>query len=48
MFKTSREHNRNISKSDWRTIITFMSYKSNVTPPQPKELYKKMLQMWDG
>jgi transposase len=41
MFKTSREHNRNISKSDWRTIITFMSYKSNVTPLNPRNSTKR-------
>ena len=29
MFNSSKEHNRNISKSDWNMIITLMSYKSN-------------------
>jgi len=30
MLNGSREHNRRISKSDWKTIITLMSYKSKV------------------
>jgi putative transposase len=29
MLNSSKEHNRNISKSDWKMIITFMNYKSN-------------------
>ncbi|MBS7288893.1 MAG: transposase, partial [Candidatus Freyarchaeota archaeon] len=30
MFRKSRNHNRKIAKSDWRTIISLMSYKSRV------------------
>ncbi|MBS7288712.1 MAG: transposase, partial [Candidatus Freyarchaeota archaeon] len=30
MFRKSRTHNRKIAKSDWRTIIGLMSYKSRV------------------
>ncbi|MBS7287296.1 MAG: transposase [Candidatus Freyarchaeota archaeon] len=30
MLKKSRTHNRNIAKSNWRTIISLMSYKSRV------------------
>jgi len=29
MLNVSKEHNRNISKSDWKMIINFMNYKSN-------------------
>jgi len=36
MLNSSNEHNRNISKSDWKTIITLMSYKSKVVLPNPK------------
>jgi transposase len=36
MLNGSKEHNRNISKSDWKTIITFMSYKSKVVLLNPK------------
>jgi putative transposase len=36
MLNSSKEHNRNISKSDWRTIITFMSCKSKVVLLNPK------------
>jgi putative transposase len=36
MLNSSNEHNRNISKSDWKTIITFMSYKSKVVLLNPK------------
>jgi putative transposase len=36
MLNSSREHNRNISKSDWKTIITFMGYKSKVKLLNPK------------
>jgi len=32
----SRGHNRRISKSSWRTIITFMSYKSRVLLLNPR------------
>jgi len=30
MFGSSKEHNRNIAKSDWKKIIAMMSYKSSV------------------
>jgi putative transposase len=36
MLNGSKEHNRNISKSDWKAIITLMSYKSKVKPLNPK------------
>ncbi|NHV97377.1 MAG: transposase [Thaumarchaeota archaeon] len=36
MLNGSNEHNRNISKSDWKTIITLMSYKSKVVLLNPK------------
>jgi transposase len=36
MLNGSKEHNRNISKSDWKTIITFMEYKSKVVLLSPK------------
>jgi putative transposase len=36
MLNDSKEHNRNVSKSDWKTIITFMGYKSRVVILNPK------------
>jgi putative transposase len=36
MLKSSKERNRNISKSDWKTIITFISYKSKIVFLNPK------------
>jgi putative transposase len=36
MLNNSKEHNRNISKIDWRTIITLMNYKSKVALLNPK------------
>jgi len=36
MLNGSREHNRRISKSDWKTIITLMSYKSKVELLNPQ------------
>ncbi|MBS7288805.1 MAG: transposase [Candidatus Freyarchaeota archaeon] len=30
MLNKSRTHNRNVAKSDWKTIISLMSYKSRV------------------
>jgi putative transposase len=41
MLNNSKKHNRNISKSDWKTIVTFMSYKSNVTLLNPKNSTKR-------
>jgi putative transposase len=41
MLNSSKEHNRNISKSDWKMIITFMSYKSNVILLDPKNTSKR-------
>jgi putative transposase len=41
MFNGSRKHNRNISKSDWRTIITFMSYKAKTVILNPKNSTKR-------
>ena len=36
MLNGSKEHNRRVSKSGWKTIITFMSYKSKVVLLNPK------------
>jgi hypothetical protein len=36
-----RSINRNISKSDWRTITTFMNYKSKVMLLNPKNSTKR-------
>jgi transposase len=36
MLNGSREHNRRVSKSDWKTIMTFMSYKSRVVLFNPR------------
>jgi putative transposase len=36
MLKSSKKHNRDISKSDWKTIITFISYKSEVMLINPE------------
>ena len=41
MLNGSKEHNRNISKSDWKAIVKFMSYKSNVTFLNPKNSTKR-------
>jgi len=41
MLNSSKKHNRNISKSDWKTIITFMSYKSKVELLNPKNSTKR-------
>ena len=41
MLNGSKEHNRNISKSDWKAIVKFMSYKSNVTLLNPKNSTKR-------
>jgi putative transposase len=41
MLNVSKEHNRNISKSDWKMIITFMNYKSNVILLNPKNTSKR-------
>ena len=36
MLNGSKEQNRRVSKSDWKTIITLISYKSKVVPLNPK------------
>jgi putative transposase len=36
MFNGSKKHNRDISKSGWKTIIAFMGYKSRVVLLNPK------------
>jgi putative transposase len=36
MLNSSKEHNRNISKVNWKTIIALMSYKSKVVLLNPK------------
>jgi putative transposase len=41
MLGSSKERNRNISKSDWRTIITFMNYKSKAVLLNPKNSTKR-------
>jgi len=37
MLNGSKEHNRNISKTNWKTIITLISYKSRVVLLNPRE-----------
>jgi putative transposase len=37
MLNGSKEHNRNISKINWKTIITLISYKSRVVLLNPRE-----------
>jgi len=46
MLNGSKEHNRNISKSDWKTIITFMEYKSKVVHLNPKNSTRRCFKMW--
>jgi putative transposase len=41
MLNNSKKHNRNISKIDWKKIVTFISYKSNVTLLNPKNSTKR-------
>jgi putative transposase len=41
MFTSSKEHNRKISKNDWKTIIKFMSYKSKIILLNPKNSTKR-------
>jgi putative transposase len=41
MFTNSKEHNRKISKSDWKAIILLMSYKSKVMLLNPKNSTKR-------
>jgi len=36
MLKDSKKHNRSISESDWKTIIAFISYKSEVVLLNPE------------
>jgi len=36
MFNESREHNRDISKQNWKQIVQYMSYKSRVKLVDPK------------
>ncbi|MEM1984903.1 MAG: transposase [Candidatus Korarchaeum sp.] len=37
MFKRSRKHNREVAKSDWKIIQSFMAYKSRVMILNPKD-----------
>ena len=37
MLGRSKEHNRNVSKSDWRTIVAFMGYKAGTILLNPKD-----------
>ena len=41
MLGSSKERNRNISKSDWKAIVKFMSYKSKVMLLNPKNSTKR-------
>ena len=41
MFNNSREHNRRISKSNWKTIINLMSYKSSIMLIDPRNTTKR-------
>jgi putative transposase len=41
MLGRSKEHNRNVSKSAWRTIVAFMSYKARTVLLNPKDSTKK-------
>jgi len=41
MFTRSRNHNRNIAKSDWKTIQTFMDYKSSIKTLNPHNTTKR-------
>ncbi|GBC73526.1 hypothetical protein HRbin04_00929 [archaeon HR04] len=41
MFTHSRKHNRNIAKSDWKTVQTLMAYKSMVVILNPKDTTKR-------
>jgi len=41
MFTRSRNHNRNIAKSDWKTIQTFMAYKSSVQILNPRNTTRR-------
>jgi len=41
MLNGSKEHNRNVSKSGWRTIVRLMSYKSKVVLLDPKNSTKR-------
>jgi putative transposase len=41
MLNSLRKHNRNISKSDWKTIITLMGYKAKIVILNPKNSTKR-------
>jgi putative transposase len=41
MLGPSKEHNRNVSKSNWRTIVTFMGYKARTILLNPKDSTRK-------
>ncbi|MEM1775323.1 MAG: transposase, partial [Nitrososphaerota archaeon] len=41
MFNNSKEHNRRISKSNWKTIIKLMTYKSSIMLIDPKNTTKQ-------
>jgi putative transposase len=41
MLKKSRRHNRNVAKSDWRTIYRFMSYKARTVILNPYNSSKR-------
>ncbi|MEM1674823.1 MAG: transposase [Candidatus Bathyarchaeia archaeon] len=41
MFNSSKRHNREVAKSDWKTIQSFMAYKSKTMPLNPKNTSKR-------
>jgi len=41
MFNNSKEHNRNIAKSDWKKLIVMMGYKSRIKTLNPYNSTKR-------
>ncbi|MEM3512354.1 MAG: transposase [Candidatus Jordarchaeales archaeon] len=41
MFNSSKRHNREVAKSNWKTIQSFMAYKSKTMPINPKNTSKR-------
>ncbi|PUA34175.1 MAG: transposase, partial [Candidatus Terraquivivens tikiterensis] len=41
MFNNSKEHNRNIAKSDWKKLIVMMGYKSRIKTLNPHNTTKR-------
>ncbi|MEM2352053.1 MAG: hypothetical protein QXT26_06565 [Thermoproteota archaeon] len=51
MFNSSRKHNREVAKSDWKTMRSFMAYKSKTMTLNPKnssKLFKELMRAWGG